>query len=185
MDVTHTGNLIGLTETGTRDKTDSAFTINSEPEVRLHQLGDERVQLEVVDLNCFNPKLGMVEVGDSRQIMGIMVDIEYDKESFRARLINVRQVGRNQRTLKNLRAAFNREIDPAKWEQMLTTKTVPFDLPERGSEGRREGHRPDRDGTHDGHRRPWANPRETTTLGKMLSPGQIQGINKNDRSTTP
>ena len=114
------------------DKTDNAFTIISEPEVRLHQVSDGRVQLEVVGLNCFNPKLGMVETGDARQIMGIMVDTEYDTESFRARLINVRPVGRNQRTLKNLRAAFNREIDPEKWDQMLTTKTIPFELPAPG-----------------------------------------------------
>ena len=114
------------------DKTDTAFTIISEPEVRLHKLDDGKVQLEVIGLNCFNPKLGGVEVGDARQMMGIMVDTEYDTESFRARLINVRQVGRNQRTLKNLRAAFNREIDPEKWEQMLTTKTIPFELPEPG-----------------------------------------------------
>ena len=114
------------------EKTDTAFTIISEPEVRLHQLENGRVQLEVVGLNCFNPKQGVVEVGDARQMMGIMVDTEYDTESFRARLINVRQVGRNQRTLKNLRAAFNREIDSEKWEQMLTTKTIPFELPAPG-----------------------------------------------------
>ena len=114
------------------DKTDSAFTIISEPEVRLHQLDDGMAQLEVVGLNCFNPKLGMVETGDARQIMGIMVDTEYDTESFRARLINVRQVGRNQRTLRSLRAAFNKEIDPERWEQMLTTKTIPFKLPAPG-----------------------------------------------------
>ena len=96
------------------EKTDSAFTIISEPEIQLHRVSDGWVQLEVVGLNCFNPKLGMVETGDARQIMGIMVDTEYDTESFRARLMNVRQVGRNQRTLKNLRAAFNREIDPEK-----------------------------------------------------------------------
>ena len=113
-------------------KTDSAFTIISEPEVRFHELNDGRVQLEVVGLNCFNPKLGVVEVGDARQIMGIMVDTQYDTESFRARLINVRPVRRNQRTLKNLRAAFNRVIDSEKWEQMLTTKTIPFELPEPG-----------------------------------------------------
>ena len=114
------------------DKTDSAFTIISEPEVRLHHLDDGRVQLEVVGLNCFNPKLGIVEAGDARRIMGIMVDTEYDTESFRARLINVRQVNRNQRTLRNLRAAFNREIDPDRWNQMLTTTTVPFVLPDPG-----------------------------------------------------
>ena len=73
-----------------------------------------------------------MEVGDARQIMEIMVDTEYDTESFRARMINVRQVGRNQRTLRNLRAAFNREIDQEKWERMLTTKTIPFELPEPG-----------------------------------------------------
>lgn len=114
------------------DKSDNAFTIISEPEVRLHQSGEGRVQLEVVGLNCFNPRLGVVETGNDRQIMGIMVDTEYDTESFRARLINIRQVGRNQRTLRNLRAALNREIDPGKWEQMLTTKTIPFELPAEG-----------------------------------------------------
>ena len=53
-------------------------------------------------------------------------------ETKQPELINARKVGRNQRTLKNLRAAFNREIDPEKWEQMLTTKTIPFELPETG-----------------------------------------------------
>ena len=114
------------------EKSDSAFTIISEPEVRIHQLDDGRVQLEVVGINCFNPKLGVVESGDARQIMGIMVDTEYDTESFRARLINVREVRRNQRTLKNLQAAFKNEIDGEKWAQMLTTKTIPFELPTPG-----------------------------------------------------
>ena len=45
------------------DKTDSAFTIISEPEVKLHQVDDDKIQLEVVGLNCFNPKLGVVEAG--------------------------------------------------------------------------------------------------------------------------
>lgn len=114
------------------DKTDSAFTIVSEPEVRVHRQPNGQVRLEVTGLNSFNPSLGMVEGPNLRQVMGIMVDTEYDTESFRARLINVRQVKRNQRTLKNLRAAFNREIDPDKWQQMLTTTTIPFDLPDPG-----------------------------------------------------
>ena len=72
--------------------------------------------------------------------MGIMVDAEYDTESFRARLINVRQVKRNQRTLKNLRAAFNREIDPDKWQQMLTTDDHSVRLAGPGGENRSQGH---------------------------------------------
>ena len=62
--------------------------------------------------------------------MGTMVETEYDTESFRARLINIRQAVRNQRTLKNISATFNREIDPKKLQQMLTAKTIPFELPE-------------------------------------------------------
>ena len=109
----------------------------------------------MVGLNCFNPKLGAVEVGDARQMMGIMVDTEYDTESFRARP-DQRETGRGgtKRTLKNLRAVFNREIDPEKWEQMLTTKTIPVRTPRAGGEDCGEGHRPDRDGAHDGDRRP-------------------------------
>ena len=114
------------------DKTDSAFTIVSEPEIRIHRQPNGQVKLEVTGLNSFNPSLGIVEAASLRQVMGIMVDTEYDTESFRARLINVKQVKRNQRTLNNLRAAFNREIDQEKWQQMLTTTTIPFDLPGPG-----------------------------------------------------
>ena len=114
------------------DKTDSAFTIISEPEVRLHEQPDGKIRLEVVGLNAFNPKTGVVEPPSARQVMGIMVDTEYDTQSFRARLMNVQQVKRNQRTIQNLRAALRREIDDEKWEQMLSTTTVPFELPPPG-----------------------------------------------------
>ena len=67
------------------DKTDSAFTIISEPEVRLHEQPDGKVRLEIVGLNAFNPKTGVVEPPSARQVMGIMVDTEYDTQSFRAR----------------------------------------------------------------------------------------------------
>ena len=114
------------------EKSDSAFTIISEPEVKLHEQPDGRVRLEVVGLNAFNPKTGMVEPPSARQVMGIMVDTEYDTQSFRARLMNVKQVKRNQRTIRNLRAALRQEIDNEKWEQMLSTTTVPFELPPPG-----------------------------------------------------
>ena len=109
-------------------QTDSAFTIISEPEVRLHKQPDGKVRLEVVGLNAFNPKTGVVEPPSARQVMGIMVDTEYDTQSFRARLMNVIEVKRNQGTIKTLRAALRREIDTEKWEQMISTTTIPFDL---------------------------------------------------------
>lgn len=83
-------------------------------------------------LNAFNPAKGMVEAPDARHLMGIMTDTAYDGESFRARLINVRQVKRNQRTLRSLQSAFQGRIDPERWAQMLSAVTVPFELPAPG-----------------------------------------------------
>ena len=114
------------------ESSDNAFVIVSEPEVKLHRQLNGQVRLEVVGINAFNPTRGIVEARSARTIMGIMVDHQYDTESFRARLINVKQVNRNQRTLKNLLAAFKRNIDSAKWDQILTNTTIPFDLPDEG-----------------------------------------------------
>ena len=114
------------------EASDNAFIIVSEPEVKLHRQDNGQVCLEVVGINAFNPARGIVEARSAHTIMGIMVDTLYDTESFRARLINVKEVNRNQRTLRNLLAAFNRDIDREKWNQMLTNMTIPFDLPEEG-----------------------------------------------------
>ena len=114
------------------EASDNAFIIVSEPEVKLHRQDNGQVRLEVVVINAFNPARGIVEARSARTNMGIMVDTWYDTESFRARLINVKEVNRNQRTLRNLLAAFSRDIDREKWDQMLTNTTIPFGLPEEG-----------------------------------------------------
>ena len=115
---------------------DHAFTIVSEPEVKLHRQPDGpdagKVRLEVRGLNAFNPAKGLVEAPDARHLMGLMTDTAYDGESFRARLINVRPVKRNQRTLRNLQSAFQGRIDAQRWAQMQSAITVPFELPEPG-----------------------------------------------------
>ena len=114
------------------ENNDNAFIIVSEPEVKLHRQDNGQVRLEVVGINAFNPAKGIVEARSARTIMGIMVDNQYDTESFRARLINVKRVSRNQRTLKNLLAAFSRDVDQEKWRQILSNTSIPFDLPEEG-----------------------------------------------------
>ena len=114
------------------ENNDNAFVIVSEPEVKLHRQDDGKVRLEAVGINAFNPARGVVEARSARTIMGIMVDSQYDTESFRARLINVKQVNRNQRTLKNLLGTLKGNIDSTKWHQMLTNTTIPFDLPDEG-----------------------------------------------------
>lgn len=117
-------------------KHDHAFTIISEPEIRLNRLPEGKVTLTVLGLNAFNSTAGIVEPPNTRHVMGLMTDTAYDGESFRVRLMNIKRVKRNQKTLTDLRKALDRgrqnRIDPAKWEAMQTTNTVPFDLPTPG-----------------------------------------------------
>ena len=114
------------------DSSDDSFTVIAEPEVAIHYQDDGQVCLEVTGLNAFNPTKGIVEPPDTRQVVGIMTDTDYDGASFRARLMNVRATQRNQRTLKLLRAAFGRNIDPERWERMQSCTTLPFTPPGPG-----------------------------------------------------
>lgn len=105
---------------------DDAFTIISEPEVIAHQEPDGQISLEVTGLNAFNPTTGRVEYRRNDAIVGLMVDTEYDGQSFRARLINVKESRRNQRTLRLLKAAFQPHLDADKWQRMTSHRTLPF-----------------------------------------------------------
>ena len=112
---------------------DNAFTIVSEPELSLAKQDDGKVCLSVLGLNAFNPATALVEPPNTRNVMGIMVDTAYDGESFRVRLMNVKRVNRNQKTLNDLRAAIDKggkQVDATKWETIQTNTTVPFDLPD-------------------------------------------------------
>ena len=106
--------------------TDDAFTIISEPEVVTHQEANGQISLEVTGLNAFNPATGRTEYSQSNAIVGLMVDTAYDGQSFRARLINVKENSRNQRTLRLLKAAFQQNLDQEKWQRMTSHRTLPF-----------------------------------------------------------
>ena len=108
---------------------DDAFTVISEPEVQLHRQPDGQVRLEVVGLNAFDPAKGTVSPPNTHNVVGILTDTAYDGQSFKVRLINIRQHTKNQRTLRLLREAFGKSISAEKWEQMTTYTTVPFNLP--------------------------------------------------------
>ena len=61
-----------------------------------------------------------------------MVDTGHDTQCFRSSPMNVQQVKRSQRTIRNLGAALRQDIDGEKWEHMLYTTTIPLELPETG-----------------------------------------------------
>ena len=108
---------------------DTAFIVLSEPDVELFDAPGGQLEVEVKGLEVYNPRTGTVEPSDPRTIACIMVDTDYDGESFRARRVNFPGAGERNNQLRQLRKAFNREIDDVKWATMLTAKTVAFDPP--------------------------------------------------------
>ena len=112
---------------------DSAFVVISEPDLTVHEEPNGKISIEVRGLTTFNPATGQVEPTGDRRVAGIMTDTAYDQESFKVCLLNLPQQGQtSDRRLKQIRDAFYREVDGAKWQRMRSNRTLPFDRPANG-----------------------------------------------------
>ncbi len=120
---------------------DDAFTIISEPEIVLSRVpssgsAGEQVTLTVKAIHAYDPRKGTVSPQSAHKVRAVMVDTNYEGESFRARLMNVVRNKRNQKTLRDLEKALtkggSKALDPDKWQAMQSRTTVPFDLPPAG-----------------------------------------------------
>ena len=116
-------------------KRDNGFVIISEPEVILHRRGEtpdgkELVALEVIGINAFDPKRGVVDEPSVNRVKAIIVDSCYDGKKFVASHYNILTTKQNQQAFKELAAAYKGAIDEEDWQQMQTCVTVPFPLPE-------------------------------------------------------
>ena len=109
---------------------DNALVVISEPDLTLHRETDGQVSVAVAALTVYNPATGQVETQDSRSIVAILTDTDYDTESFRVRLWNLpRQGTTSERRLRQIRDAFKAELDEDKWERMRSSRTLPFPAP--------------------------------------------------------
>ena len=109
---------------------DNALVVISEPDLTLHREADGQVSVSVDALTVYNPATGQVETQDSRSIVAILTDTDYDTESFRVRLWNLpRQGTTSERRLRQIRDAFKAELDEDKWERMRSSRTLPFPTP--------------------------------------------------------
>ena len=116
-------------------KRNNGFAIISEPEVILHRRGktpdgEELVALEVIGINAFDPKRGVVDEPSVNRVKAIIVDSCYDGKKFVASHYNILPTKQNRRAFRELAAAYKGTIDEAAWQQMQTCVTVPFPLPE-------------------------------------------------------
>ena len=113
---------------------DRAFVVISEPDVDITATDNGQLILTVLGLDVYNPKVGQAERTGLREIDCIMVDTDYNGQSFFARRVNFPQTQRNgERQLQVMRRAFKERIDDAKWNIMRTSATIPFDPPRAGN----------------------------------------------------
>lgn len=112
---------------------DRAFVVISEPDVDITAADNDQLTLTVLGLDVYNPKAGQAERTGLREIDCIMVDTDYNGQSFFARRINFPQTrGNREQQLQDMRREFRERIDEAKWEIMRTATTIPFDPPRVG-----------------------------------------------------
>ena len=114
-------------------ESDNAFEIVSEPIVRLHRQEDGKAALEVVGVNAYDPRNLNVRSTDVHDIMGILVDTEYDGEQFNVHLMNVVECDRNRSTIENLREGLGRGLNENNFKRFKGKTSRPFNLPTDGS----------------------------------------------------
>ena len=107
------------------------FTVVSEPDVQVHQHPDGKISIELLGINAFNGAKRQVESKPNLRWLSMMIDPDYDGDRFRAGLMNVQPSKRKNRILRQLKNAFGKEIDDAKFKQMQMTESLPFTPGER------------------------------------------------------
>ena len=111
----------------------TAFALLSEPELTISQTPDGMLQVAVDGLIVYDANSGQVRPTDSHRVSCMMLDTDFDGESFFARRVNFPNVTQGYaKMIERMRSTFNREIDDEKWEMMKSATSVPFDRPESG-----------------------------------------------------
>ena len=105
----------------------------TDPAPTVLRTADGALRVRVDGLDVYDPQTGQAEPADARRVSCMMVDTDFDCESFFARRVNFPNVMRGYaEMIERLRAAFSREMDDEKRAMMKSAATVPFDRPKSG-----------------------------------------------------
>jgi len=102
-----------------------SFWLVGQPDVKIHNLKDGMVKIEVMGFDYYNPKTGNVESGGKKNITLWMLDTDYDNRSIFPRQIFFPMAGEKEgwgKLARNLKA----EIDEEKIEAFGGTVSLPF-----------------------------------------------------------
>lgn len=102
-----------------------SFWLVGQPDVQVHKLDEETVQVEVLGFDYYNPKTGKVESGGKKNIAMWMLDTDYDGRAVFPSQVFFPMAGKSDgwaKLAKNLKA----EIDEEMIEAFRGTMSLPF-----------------------------------------------------------
>jgi adenine-specific DNA-methyltransferase len=108
------------------------FVVFGEPDIVIHELDGDMLQVEIRGMDIFDPTTGEVRSSGGKDLMNDVaawfVDHDYDEESFFVRQAYF--VGNDP--YDALKRALKAEIDETAWAELNSTISRPFPKPERG-----------------------------------------------------
>ena len=108
---------------------DHAFVMLGQPEITLHDEPHDRLSVELLGYDTYNPATGNVERGSARDINCWMLDTGYDGKSFYARRIHLPNSSGDKR-INRLKRALGKRVDPDLWAAMQSMRSAPFPRPQ-------------------------------------------------------
>jgi len=103
-----------------------SFWLVGQPDIKVHKLEENKIQVEVMGFDYYNPKTGNVESGGKKNIAMWMLDTDYDNRSLFPSQVFFPMSGTGDgwdKLSKNLKA----EIDEEKIESFKGTISLPFE----------------------------------------------------------
>lgn len=119
----HMGGELKVTGTG------NLFVIFGEPDIRIIDANDGKVQVQVFGVDVFKPQTGEVQSEGTDGIALWMLDTDYNEESFFVR--HAYFLGAND-PYKALKTTLKAEIDEEAWQSLYSDTSRPFAKPTSG-----------------------------------------------------
>lgn len=104
---------------------DESFTMLGEPELIIHPEPDERVSVEVIGYDTYDPATGGVASGGQNQIAAWMIDTDHDGASFFSTLTYLPAAGKDP-NLKRLIKELGRTADQDAKDKIVSMRSQPF-----------------------------------------------------------
>ncbi|MHB8793250.1 MAG: site-specific DNA-methyltransferase [Thermoleophilia bacterium] len=105
------------------------FVIFGEPDIDIHDAGDDLIQVKINGVDVFHPNTGEVRSDGAEGIACWFIDTDYNEESFFVR--HAYFLGAND-PYKALKTTLKAEINQDAWETLHSDTSRPFDKPESG-----------------------------------------------------